>query len=134
MALHERAVEVITDGLMGLGLLAGDRKEIIEQGDYKKFFMHRTGHWLGMDVHDVGRYRVGEDWRRLEPGMVYTVEPGVYIAEGTEGVNEEFYNIGVRIEDDVLVTEAGCEVLTARAPKEVTEVEATMKETVQIAV
>jgi len=134
MALHERAVEVITDGLLALGLLSGDRKEIIEQEEYKKFFMHRTGHWLGMDVHDVGRYRVGEEWRRIEPGMVFTVEPGVYIAEGTEGVGEEFYNIGVRIEDDILVTEAGYEVLTARAPKEVKDVEATMKETVQIAV
>jgi Xaa-Pro aminopeptidase len=133
MALHERAVEVITDGLLALGLLAGDRREIIEKGEYKKFFMHRTGHWLGIDVHDVGRYRVGEDWRRLEPGMVFTVEPGIYIAEGTEGVSEEFYNIGVRIEDDVLVTEHGSEVLTALAPKEVREVEATMQETVQIA-
>jgi Xaa-Pro aminopeptidase len=134
MALHERAVELTTDGLLELGLLAGDRKEIIEKEEYKKFFMHRTGHWLGMDVHDVGRYRVGEDWRRIEPGMVFTVEPGVYIAAGTEGVSEEFFNIGVRIEDDILVTENGCEVLTSRAPKEVKEVEATMKESVQIAV
>jgi Xaa-Pro aminopeptidase len=134
MALHERAVEVITDGLLALGLLAGDRREIIEKEEYKKFFMHRTGHWLGMDVHDVGRYRTGEEWRRLEPGMTFTVEPGVYIAAGTEGVGEEFYDIGVRIEDDVLVTADGREVLTARAPKEVSEVEATMRETVQIAV
>jgi Xaa-Pro aminopeptidase len=134
MRLHERAVEVITDGLLELGLLSGHRKEIIEKGDYKKFFMHRTGHWLGMDVHDVGRYRTGEEWRQLEPGMVFTVEPGIYIAEGTEGVSAEFYNIGVRIEDDVLVTENGYEVLTALAPKEAKDVEATMKESVQIAV
>src|SRR6185503_1904491 len=97
MAVHERAVEVVTDGLLELGLLAGDRHEIIQQGNYRRFFMHRTGHWLGMDVHDVGRYRVGDEWRTLEPGMVFTVEPGIYIAEGTEGVGEEFFNIGVRI-------------------------------------
>ncbi|MBX3277903.1 MAG: aminopeptidase P N-terminal domain-containing protein [Acidobacteria bacterium] len=133
MALHERAVEVVTDGLIGLGLLEGEPKELIEKGAYRKFFMHRTGHWLGMDVHDVGRYRVGEEWRVLEPGMVFTVEPGVYIAEGTEGVAEAFYNIGVRIEDDVVVTETGCEVLTSGAPKEVAEVEATMKQRMQAA-
>ena len=96
--------------------------------------MHRTGHWLGMDVHDVGRYRVGDEWRRLEPGMVFTVEPGVYIQPGAEGAGEEYYNIGVRIEDDVLVTEAGCEVLTGLAPKEVKDVEATMRESLQLAV
>ena len=96
--------------------------------------MHRTGHWLGMDVHDVGRYRVGDEWRTLEPGMVFTVEPGIYIAEGTEGVGEEFFNIGVRIEDDLLVTADGYEVLTAGAPKEVRDIEATMKERVQVAV
>lgn len=133
MALHERAVEVVTDGLLELDLLAGDRKEIIERGDYRKFFMHRTGHWLGMDVHDVGRYRLGDEWRKLEPGMVFTVEPGIYIAEGIEGVKKEFFNIGVRIEDDVLVTESGCEVLTAGVPKEVREIEAIMKERVQVA-
>jgi Xaa-Pro aminopeptidase len=96
--------------------------------------MHRTGHWLGMDVHDVGRYKVRDDWRTLEPGMVFTVEPGIYIAAGTENVPDEFFNIGVRIEDDVLVTEDGYEVLTAAAPKEVKDVEATMKESVMIAV
>jgi Xaa-Pro aminopeptidase len=126
MALHDHAVEVITDGLISTGLLSGDKKEIIEKEAYKKFFMHRTGHWLGMDVHDAGRYRVGDDWRRLEPGMVFTVEPGIYIPAGTEGVKEEFYNIGVRIEDDVLVTETGYDVLTSGAPKLVKDVEATM--------
>jgi len=134
MALHERAVEVVADGLIDLGLLAGERREVIERGDYRRFFMHRTGHWLGMDVHDVGRYRVGDEWRRLEPGMVFTVEPGVYIQPGAEGAGEEYYNIGVRIEDDVLVTEAGCEVLTGLAPKEVKDVEATMRESLQLAV
>jgi Xaa-Pro aminopeptidase len=134
MNLHEKAVEVISDQLLGLGLVSGDRDEIIEKGSYKKFFMHRTGHWLGMDVHDVGHYKVEDDWRKLEPGMVFTVEPGIYIPAGTEGVNEEFFNIGVRIEDDVLVTENGYEVLTSMAPKEVGDVEAAMRETVMIAV
>ncbi|MEP7272878.1 MAG: aminopeptidase P N-terminal domain-containing protein [Acidobacteriota bacterium] len=133
MKLHERAVEVISEGLIELGLLTGTRGEVIEKGDYRKFFMHRTGHWLGMDVHDVGRYRVGDEWRSLEPGMVFTVEPGIYIAEGTPGVPEEFFNIGVRIEDDILVTEGGFEILTSAAPKEVRDVETTMKEKVHAA-
>jgi len=134
MKLHEKAVEVVSEELLKLGLVAGSRSEVIEKESYKKFFMHRTGHWLGMDVHDVGRYKVQDDWRKLEPGMVFTVEPGIYIPAGTEGVPEEFYNIGVRIEDDVLVTEDGYEVLTSAAPKEVKDVEATMKESVMIVV
>jgi Xaa-Pro aminopeptidase len=134
MKLHERAVEVVSDELLRLGLVSGSREEVVENGAYRKFFMHRTGHWLGMDVHDVGRYKVQDDWRKLEPGMVFTVEPGVYIAAGSEGVPEEYFDIGVRIEDDVLVTRDGFEVLTSRAPKEVKDVEATMKESVMIAV
>ena len=134
MALHERAVEVTTEGLISLGLLEGEPKELIEKGAYRKFFMHRTGHWLGMDVHDVGRYRVGDEWRRIEPGMVFTVEPGIYIAEGTEGVPEEYNNIGVRIEDDILVTGTGYDILTSGAPKTIADVEATMKEKAQVAV
>ncbi len=134
MKLHEKAVEVVSDELIKLGLLSGDRKEVVEKETYKKFFMHRTGHWLGMDVHDVGRYKVQDEWRKLEPGMVFTVEPGVYIPAGTEGVSEEYFNIGVRIEDDVLVTENGCEALTSKVPKEVKDIEATMKESVMIAV
>ncbi len=134
MKLHEKAVEVVTDQLLATGLLSGDRKEIIENKGYFKFFMHRTGHWLGMDVHDVGRYKVEDDWRKLEPGMVFTVEPGIYIAAGTEGVPAVYFNIGVRIEDDVLVTENGYEVLTAGVPKEVREIEALMKESVMVAV
>jgi Xaa-Pro aminopeptidase len=134
MKLHERAVEVVADELLKLGLVTGGRDEVIENGSYRKFFMHRTGHWLGMDVHDVGRYKVQDSWRTLEPGMVFTVEPGIYIAAGAEGVPEEYFNIGVRIEDDILVTETGCEVLTSKAPKEVKDVEATMKESVMIAV
>jgi Xaa-Pro aminopeptidase len=128
--LHDKAVEVVTDELMALGLLTGDRKEIIEKKGYFKFFMHRTGHWLGMDVHDVARYKTADGWRTLEPGMVFTVEPGIYIAEGAEGVPPEYFNIGVRIEDDVVVTEDGCEVLTMGVPKEVSEIEALMKESV----
>ncbi len=134
MKLHEKAVEVVTDELLATGLLSGDRKEIIENKGYFKFFMHRTGHWLGMDVHDVGRYKVEDDWRKLEPGMVFTVEPGIYIAAGAEGVPAEYFNIGVRIEDDVLVTENGYEVLTTGVPKEVREIEALMKESVMVAV
>ena len=131
--LHDKAVEVVTDELIALGLLTGDRKEIIANKGYFKFFMHRTGHWLGMDVHDVARYKVADGWRVLEPGMVFTVEPGVYIAEGAEGVPAEYFNIGVRIEDDVVVTETGCEVLTTGVPKEVREIEALMKESVTVA-
>ena len=88
--------------------------------------MHRTGHWLGMDVHDVGDYKVGDEWRVFEPGMVLTVEPGIYIAAGTRGVSRRFWNIGVRIEDDVVVTRNGCEVLTDDAPKEPDAIEALM--------
>lgn len=134
MKLHEKAIEVVSEELLKLGLLAGSREEIVEKENYKKFFMHRTGHWLGMDVHDVGRYKVADEWRTLEPGMVFTVEPGIYIAAGADGVPEEFFNIGVRIEDDVLVTEDGYEVLTSAVPKEVRDVEATMKEPAMIAV
>jgi Xaa-Pro aminopeptidase len=134
MKLHERAVEVVSDQLIDLGLLSGDRKEVIEKETYKQFFMHRTGHWLGMDVHDVGRYKVQDGWRKLEPGMVFTVEPGIYIAPGTDGLSEEYFNIGVRIEDDILVTENGYEVLTSSVPKEVKEVEATMKQSLTIAI
>jgi Xaa-Pro aminopeptidase len=134
MKLHEKAVEVVSDQLLELGLVSGSREEVIEKEAYKKFFMHRTGHWLGMDVHDVGRYKVQDEWRKLEPGMIFTVEPGIYIPAGTEGVSEEYFNIGVRIEDDVLVTENGYEVLTSMTPKEVNDVEATMKESVMIAV
>jgi Xaa-Pro aminopeptidase len=127
MALHEHAVRVIATSLVDLRLLAGSPDEVIELGTYRKFFMHRTGHWLGMDVHDVGRYKTRADWRVLEPGMVFTVEPGIYIAAGTELVPEEFHNIGIRIEDDVVVTADGCEVLTGEVPKDVAGIEALMK-------
>lgn len=134
MKLHEHSVDVVTQGLIDIGLLSGSLKDNVEKKAYEKFFMHRTGHWLGMDVHDVGRYKLDDDWRRLEPGMVFTVEPGVYIAAGAENVPEEFFNIGVRIEDDVVVTENGVEVLTAGVPKEAREIEAIMKESAMVAV
>ncbi|MEP7246344.1 MAG: M24 family metallopeptidase, partial [Gammaproteobacteria bacterium] len=93
---------------------------------YRKFFMHRTGHWLGMDVHDVGDYKVGDEWRVLEPGMALTIEPGIYISPSARGVPKRFRGIGVRIEDDVVVTRTGCEVLSSKAPKDPDEIESLM--------
>lgn len=123
---HIAAVEVLTEGMVELGLLKGKVPHLIKEEKYRKFYMHRTGHWLGMDVHDVGDYKVGGEWRVLEPGMVLTVEPGIYIAPGTKGVPKKWWNIGVRIEDDALVTEQGGEVLTTAVPKAIDEVEALM--------
>ncbi len=127
MKLHEKTIDIITQGLLDLGLLAGDFKSNVELKTYERFFMHRTGHWLGMDVHDVGRYKLENDWRRIEAGMAFTVEPGIYIQPGVIGASEEFFNIGIRVEDDIVVTEDGCEVLTSLVPKEVNEIEALMK-------
>ena len=121
--IHRRATEVLVDGLIDIGLLAGEAGDVIEKGDHTRFYMHRTGHWLGLDVHDVGRYRVDGASRPLEPGMVLTVEPGLYVAEDLEDVGG-YRGIGVRIEDDVLVTEGGHKVLSAAIPKEVDEIEA----------
>jgi Xaa-Pro aminopeptidase len=123
---HDAAVRAITRGLKRIGLLRGSLTSLIRSGAYRAFFMHRTGHWLGMDVHDVGDYKVGDEWRVFEPGMVLTVEPGVYIAAGTRGVPKKFWNVGIRIEDDVVVTRHGCEVLTDGAPKEPDAIEALM--------
>lgn len=123
---HEAAVEVVTRGLVHLGLLKGRVPALIKEGAYRKFFMHRTGHWLGLDVHDVGDYKVGEEWRVLEPGMAMTVEPGIYIPAGMRGVPRRFWNCGIRIEDDVVVTANGCEVLTAGVPKDPDEIEAVL--------
>jgi Xaa-Pro aminopeptidase len=120
---HEAAVKVITQGLVKLGLLKGKVPALIKSEAYKKFFMHRTGHWLGMDVHDVGEYKVGEEWRLLEPGMVMTVEPGVYVAPGTKGVAKEWQGIGIRIEDDVAVTDRDPEVLTSGVPRDADQIE-----------
>ncbi|HYP79093.1 MAG TPA: M24B family metallopeptidase, partial [Steroidobacteraceae bacterium] len=123
---HEAAVDVITHGLVDLGLLKGRVSKLVKDGAYRKFFMHRTGHWLGMDVHDVGDYKIGDEWRVLEPGMVMTVEPGIYIPAGTRGVPKRFWNIGIRIEDDVMVTAGGCEVLTGDVPSSPSAIEAAM--------
>ncbi|HEX5313348.1 MAG TPA: Xaa-Pro aminopeptidase [Gammaproteobacteria bacterium] len=124
---HEETVRVITRGLVKLGLLRGTPAKLIKEEAYKKFYMHRAGHWLGLDVHDVGDYKIGDEWRELEPGMVLTVEPGIYIAPGTKGVAKKWWNIGVRIEDDVLVTRGAPEVLTAALVKEADEIEELMQ-------
>ena len=127
-APHAAAIKVLTRGLVKLGILKGRPAELIRKEAYRRFYMHRTGHWLGMDVHDVGDYKVGGEWRVLEPGMVLTVEPGIYIPEGSRGVAKKWWNIGIRIEDDVLVTQDGHEVLSDDAPKRVSEIEALMRE------
>ena len=123
---HTAAVRVLTRGLIKLGILKGKPAELIRQEAYRRFYMHRTGHWLGMDVHDVGDYKVGGEWRVLEPGMVLTVEPGLYIPAGSRSVARKWWNTGIRIEDDVLVTKDGHEVLSAAAPKTVDEIESLM--------
>lgn len=123
---HEVVIDILTQGLIDLGLLQGSKAENIAQEKYREFFMHRTGHWLGMDVHDVGDYKIDGQWRELEVGMVMTVEPGLYIAPDCMTVDEKWRGIGVRIEDDVVVTKTGCEVLTRAVPKKVAEIEALM--------
>ena len=125
-APHAVAVRVLTRGLVKLGILKGKPAELVRQEAYRRFYMHRTGHWLGMDVHDVGDYKVGGAWRVLEPGMILTVEPGLYIPAGSRGVSRKWWNIGIRIEDDVLVTRDGNEILSAGAPKSVAEIESAM--------
>src|SRR5579871_615033 len=123
---HDAAVRAITTGLKRIGILKGSVPALIKSAAYRRFFMHRTGHWLGMDVHDVGDYKIDNEWRVFEPGMALTVEPGIYIAAGSAGVARRFWNIGVRIEDDVVVTGSGCEVLTEMVPKDPDEIEALM--------
>jgi Xaa-Pro aminopeptidase len=125
-APHDAAVHTLTKGLVKLGLLEGRVSKLIKDEAYKKFYMHRTGHWLGMDVHDVGEYRSDGEWRSLEPGMVLTVEPGLYVAPDCHDVDPKWRGIGIRIEDDVLVTKDGCEILTAGLPKTAAEIEAFM--------
>lgn len=125
-APHNVTVQVITQGLVKLGLLKGDVQTLIETEAYKPFYMHRAGHWLGMDVHDVGDYKIDDHWRLLEPGMVTTIEPGIYIAPDEKSVAKKWRGIGIRIEDDVLVTKTGNRVLTEGAPKTVAEIEAFM--------
>lgn len=126
---HETATRALTEGLTELGLLKGSREELMETRAYEQFYMHRTGHWLGMDVHDVGDYKVDEQWRLLEPGMVLTVEPGLYITPHKK-VPPKWHNIGIRIEDDILVTRTGNENLSADAPVEIADIETLMAEKV----
>jgi Xaa-Pro aminopeptidase len=125
---HEAAVRVLTQGLMDLGILVGELDKLIEDEAFKPFYMHRTGHWLGLDVHDVGEYKTGGEWRVLEPGMVMTVEPGLYIAPSAKNVDPKWLGIGIRIEDDVVVTKTGADVLTDGVPKNIAEIEALMAE------
>lgn len=124
---HEVSVRVITEGLVKLGLLQDDVDTLIEAEKYKAFYMHRIGHWLGMDVHDVGDYKIGGEWRVLEPGMVMTVEPGIYIAPDDKSVAKKWRGIGVRIEDDVVITKTGCDVLSSAVPKTVKDIEKLMR-------
>ena len=133
---HDAALRVLAQGMLDTGLLdknkVGSLDDVIANGAYRQFYMHRTGHWLGMDVHDVGDYRdpapagAEKPWRTLAPGMVLTIEPGIYVRPA-EGVPEAFWHIGIRIEDDALVSAEGCELLTRKAPKTVAEIEAVMK-------
>lgn len=123
---HMAAVKVLTKGLINVGLLKGTPAALVKSGAYRDFYMHRTGHWLGLDVHDVGDYKLDDEWRLLEPGMVLTVEPGLYVSEHIKGVPKRYKNIGIRIEDDVLVTKDGFDVLTASIPKTVDDIEAVM--------
>ena len=124
---HDAAVRVLAQGMLDLKLLSGSLDEVLEKETYKRFYMHRTGHWLGLDVHDAGEYKRGADWRRLAPAMALTVEPGLYI-RAADDVPEGLRDIGVRIEDDVVVTEGGCEVITAEAPKRIDDIEALMRD------
>ncbi|MES2999032.1 MAG: aminopeptidase P N-terminal domain-containing protein [Pseudomonadota bacterium] len=124
--LQTRCIQIITEGLLDLGLLKGEVSSLIEQKAYKKFYMHGCSHWLGLDVHDVGRYKQDKRWRPLEANMVFTVEPGIYIADQTPDIDEKWWNIGVRIEDDVRVTEDSCEVLS-RVPKDILDIESLMR-------
>ena len=123
---HQAAVRVLAQGMIDFGLCKGSLDAVLETGDYKRFYMHRTGHWLGLDVHDAGEYKQAGQWRELQPGMTLTVEPGCYVRPADD-VPVEFWNIGIRIEDDVLVTVDGNEVITAAVPSSVQEIEAIMR-------
>ena len=122
---HDAALRVIVQGLLDFKLCSGSMDTVLESESYKRFYMHRTGHWLGMDVHDVGTYKQDNNWRALQPGMAFTVEPGCYIRPADD-VPQAFWNIGIRIEDDVAITAEGCEVLTEAAPKTVAAIEELM--------
>ena len=123
---HDAAVAVITEGLLNMGILKGSLQKLIQTEACHLYYMHKTGHWLGMDVHDVGDYKIADQWRVFEPGMVTTIEPGLYFSAFTKGLPKKWHNIGIRIEDDVLVTSSGCDVLSD-APKTVKEIEDLMR-------
>ena len=125
---NEATIRTITQGLVDLGLLQGDIDELIANEAHREFYMHGAGHWLGMDVHDVGDYKIEGQWRVYEPGMVVTIEPGIYIAPGSPNIDEKWHGIAVRIEDDIVVTKDGNENLTSAVPKERNEIEALMAE------
>ena len=124
---QEIVVKIITQGLRDLGILKGNVADLIHKNAYVPFYMHRVGHWLGLDVHDVGRYKDHEKWRQLQPGMVLTVEPGIYLSALIPNLPKRWHNIGVRIEDDVVVTKTGCNVLSKKIPKTIQEIETIMK-------
>lgn len=126
-AIQTIIVSILTEGLMDLNLLQGQLSDLIETNAYKPFYMHTSGHWLGLDVHDCGRYRVAGQWRTLSPGMVLTVEPGIYIAEGMDTVDPRWWGIGVRIEDDILVTDQGHDNLTGALQTDPTDIEALLR-------
>ena len=132
-SVHDTAVRVLVEAGIALGLFEGTVDEVVQQETYKRFYMHNTSHWLGRDVHDVGRYAVDGVPRPLEPGMVLTVEPGLYIPADAEGIPEAFRGTGIRIEDDVLVTPTGHEVLSAAAPKQVEEIEQLRERAMEVA-
>lgn len=127
MDAHETSERVITEGLVELGLLKGSINELLEKKACKAFYMHRIGHWIGLDNHDVGEYKPNASWRIFEPNMITSVEPGIYIADNHPLADKKWWNIGVRIEDDILLTENGCEVITKGLPKTVEEIEMFMK-------
>lgn len=127
-AIQEAMVRIITEGLLSVGLLKGDLEELIADHAYRQFYMHSSGHWLGLDVHDAGVYRVEGQWRSLQKNMVLTVEPGIYIAPHTKGVDAKWWGIGIRIEDDILVADQGCTVLSEGLEKEINEIEQVMTE------
>ncbi len=125
-AIHDAAVETLADGLLSLGLLNGRLKKVIADGSYQRFYRHKTGHWLGLDVHDVGEYRVGDEPRLLEPGMVFTIEPGLYVGAADATVDAKWRGIGIRTEDDVVITKTGHRVLTERLARSADEIESFM--------
>ncbi|NIN61276.1 MAG: Xaa-Pro aminopeptidase [Gammaproteobacteria bacterium] len=123
---HNAAVKILTQGMVELGILKGKVSQLIKEKAFTKYYMHRTGHWLGMDVHDVGDYKVEGEWRTFESGMVLTVEPGLYLPASSEGLDRRWWDIGIRIEDDVLITDTGNEILSDNAPKDADAIESLM--------